>query len=57
MPVAVALLSNAPAAMIVAMTVIVAFPPETMLAIVQGSAAHPPPETFVIVRFEGVSVT
>src|SRR5438309_2221850 len=53
----VALLSNAPAAVIVAVTVIVVFAPAARLAIVHGSAAQPPPVTFVMVRFVGVSVT
>src|SRR5438874_201165 len=52
-----AVLSNAPAAMIVAVTVIVTFAPEARLPIVHGSAAQPPPLTFVMVRFVGVSVT
>src|SRR5258706_407828 len=55
--VAVAVLSNAPAAVIVAVTVIVVFAPEARLGMVQGSAAHPPPLTFVMVRLVGVSVT
>ncbi len=55
--VAVALLSNAPAALIVAVTLMVTFAPEARLAIVHGSAAHPPPDTFVMVKFVGVSVT
>ena len=42
-PDAVALLSNAPAALIVAVTVIVTFAPEARLAMVQGRAAQPPP--------------
>ncbi len=54
---AVALLSNAPAALIVAVTVIVAFAPDASEAIVHGNAAQPPPLTLVIVRFVGVSVT
>src|SRR5215212_5128660 len=41
----VALLSNAPAALMVAVTVIVAFAPEARLGIVHGSAAQPPPPT------------
>src|SRR5437588_823512 len=53
----VALLSNEPAALIVAMTLMVAFAPEARLAIVHGSAAQPPPLTFVMLRFVGVSVT
>src|SRR3954452_15957558 len=56
-PLALAVLSNAPAALIVAVTVIVAFAPAASVAIVHGSAAQPPPLTFVIVRFVGVSVT
>ncbi len=55
--VAVALLSNAPAAVILAVTVIVVLAPEARLAMVQGKAAHPPPVTFVMVIFVGVSVT
>src|SRR6266581_7976535 len=55
--VAVALLSNAPAALIVAVTVIVVFAPEARLGMVQGSAAPPPPLTLVMVRLVGVSVT
>src|SRR5438046_15848 len=54
---AVALLSNAPAAVIVAVTLMVTFAPEARLAIVHGRAAQPPPLTLVIVRFVGVSVT
>ena len=53
----VALLSNAPLALIVAVTVIVVFAPLARLGIVQGNAAQPPPLTFVIVRLVGVSVT
>src|SRR5947199_22024 len=52
----VALLSNVSAGLIVAVTVMVAFAPTARLAIVQGSAAQPPPVTFVMVRFAGVSV-
>src|SRR5436190_18859065 len=55
--VAVALLSNAPAALIVAVTLMVVFAPEARLAIVHGRAAQPLPLTFVMVRFVGVSVT
>src|SRR6266446_9517045 len=55
--VAVAVLSKAPAAVIVAVTLIVVFAPEARLAIVQGKAAQPPPETFVMLRFVGVSTT
>src|SRR5450759_5347969 len=55
--VAVAVLSKAPAAVIVAVTVIVTFAPLASDAIVHGSAAQPPPVTFVIVMFVGVSVT
>src|SRR3954470_3466216 len=53
----VAVLSNAPAAVIVAVTVIVTFAPEARVAMVHGSAAQPPPVTFVMLRFVGVSVT
>src|SRR4051812_38680170 len=56
-PFAVAVLSKAPAALMVAVTVIVVFAPTPRLEIVQGSAAQPPPVTFVMVRFDGVSVT
>src|ERR1043165_4052627 len=55
--VAVALLSNAPAAVIVAVTLIVVFAPNARGASVHGSAGQPLPLTFVIVRFVGVSVT
>src|SRR5260221_442916 len=55
--VAVAVLSNAPAALIVAVTLIVVFAPEASEGIVHGSAAQPLPLTFVMVRFVGVSVT
>src|SRR5258706_177539 len=54
--VSVAVLSKAPAAMIVAVTVIVALDPEVRLASVHGSAEQPPPVTFVMLRFDGVSV-
>src|SRR5258708_37814122 len=50
-PEAVALLSKAPAAVIVAVTVIVTFAPEARLAMVHGNAAQPPPVT---VRKSGV---
>ena len=50
-------MSKAPAADIVAVTVIVVFALLARLAIVHGSAAQPLPETFVIDRFVGVSVT
>src|SRR5204863_4107728 len=55
----VVLLSNAPAALIVAVTVSTTFAPELMLGIVQGGngVEQPPPLTVVIVRFVGVSVT
>src|SRR5258706_10563 len=53
----VALLSKEPAALIVAVTLMVTFAPEARLAIVHGSAAQPPPLTFVMLRFDGVSVT
>src|SRR5882672_10752145 len=52
-----AVLSNEPAAVIVAVTVMVTFEPTPRLAIVHGSAAQPPPLTFVMFRFDGVSVT
>src|SRR5258706_1608043 len=55
--VAVALLSKVPAALMVAVTVIVVLAPEARLAMVQGKAAQQPPVTFVMVRFVGVSVT
>src|SRR5947207_620409 len=55
-PVAVALLSNAPGALIVAVTVIVALAPLIIEAMVHGRAAQPPPVTLVMVRFDGVSV-
>src|SRR5438067_1797738 len=54
--VAVAVLSNAPAAAIVAATLIVVFAPEPSEAIVHGSVAHAP-ETVPMVMFVGVSVT
>src|ERR1043165_9685880 len=54
--VAVALLSKAPAAVIVALTLIVTFAPLASEAIVHGSAVQAP-ETVPIVRFVGVSVT
>src|SRR4051794_12641751 len=53
----VATLSNAPAALMVAVTLIVTFAPEAIDAIAHGRAAQPPPLTFVIVRLVGVSVT
>src|SRR5436190_6810006 len=56
-PVAVAMLSNAPAATIVAVTLMVMLAPEARLAMVQGSAAQPEPVTLVMVRLVGVSVT
>src|SRR4051812_48411465 len=55
--VAVALLSKAPAALMIAVTLMVTFAPEARLAMVQGRAAHPPPVTLVMVRCVGVSVT
>src|SRR5258708_24325638 len=55
--VAVALLSNAPAAVILAVTVMVTFPPEARLAMGQGKAAQPPPVTFVMDMFVCGSVT
>src|SRR5687768_4181486 len=53
----VAVLSNAPSASMVAVTVIVISAPEASEAIVHGSATQPPPLTLVVVRFDGVSVT
>src|SRR2546423_857436 len=55
--VAVAALSNAPAALIVAVTLMVVLAPEARLAMVQGSAAQPEPLTLVMVRLVGVSVS
>src|SRR6266446_2828541 len=55
--VAVALLSKAPAAVIMAVTVMVTFAPAARLPRVHGKAAQPPPVTVVMVRFAGVSVT
>src|SRR5260221_1344763 len=51
--VAVALLSEAPPALIVAVTLIVAFAPDANEAIVPGHAAPPPPPPLVIVRAVG----
>src|SRR5881396_323156 len=53
--VAVVLLSNAPAALMVAVTLMVVFAPEARLGMVQGSAAQPEPLTLVMVRLVGVS--
>lgn len=55
--VAVAELSNAPGALIVADTLMVVFATGARLAIVQGRAEQPEPETAVMVRFAGVSLT
>src|SRR3954452_9667695 len=55
--VAVAVLSNAPAAAIVAGTLMVGFAPEARLGMAHGRAAHPLPLTLVMVRLLGVSVT
>ena len=55
--VAVALLSNAPAAMIVAVTLMVTLAPTARLGTVHGRAEQPAPVTFVMVMFVGVSVT
>src|SRR5262245_13370088 len=55
--VAVALLSKAPAALIVAVTKICVLPPEPSEAIVHGNDEQPLPLTFVMVRLLGVSVT
>src|ERR1041385_9194254 len=51
----VAVLSNEPAALMVAVTLMVTFAPEARLAMVQGRGAQPPPLTLVMVRFVGVS--
>src|SRR5258706_12835316 len=51
--VAVAVLSNAPAALIVAVTVMVVFAPAARLGMVQGSAAHPPPLELEMVGLGG----
>ena len=53
---AVALLSKEPAAVMVAVTLMVTFDPEARLAIVHGSVVQAP-VTVVMVRFVGVSVT
>src|SRR5258708_3386791 len=55
--VAVALLSKAPAAVIMPVTLMVTFAPEARLPRVHGKAAQPRPVTFVMVMFVGVSVT
>src|SRR5258708_919480 len=55
--VAVAVLSKAPAALMVAVTLMVTFAPFPRLAMVHGRAAQPPPLTLVMVRLVGVSVT
>src|SRR5438105_7483721 len=52
-----AVLSKEPAAVIVAVTVMVTFAPTPRLAMVHGSAAQPPPLTLGMLRFDGVSVT
>jgi hypothetical protein len=54
---ALALLSKTLAALIVAVTLMVALATEPRVGMVQGSAAQPPPLTFVMVRLVGVSVT
>src|SRR5436305_2947341 len=54
--VAVALLSNAPTVLMVAVTVIVTLAPDASVGIVHGSALQAP-RTVTIVRFVGVSVT
>src|ERR1051326_2782276 len=56
MAVALAVLSNAPAAAIVAVTLIVVFEPLASETTVQGRLAQPP-LTLVMVRLVGVSVT
>src|SRR5947209_7434092 len=55
--VAVALLSKAPAAVMVAVTLIVVLEPEASDGIVHGRAEQPEPLTLVMVRWVGVSVT
>src|SRR5258708_24256164 len=50
-------LSNDPTAVMVAVTLMGTFAPEARLAMGQGRAAHPPPLTLVMGRFDGVSVT
>src|SRR5882724_7771979 len=55
--VAVALLSKAPVAVIVAVTLIVVLAPEARLGMVHGSEEQPLPLTFVMLMFVGVSVT
>src|SRR5438128_2155552 len=49
-------LSKEPAALMVAVTLMPTRPPYDLVAMVQGSAAQPPPLTLVMVRFDGVSV-
>src|SRR5258706_15845834 len=51
----VALLSKEPGELIVAVTVVVGFPPAGMLAVGQGRGAQPPPGTLGMGRFGGVS--
>src|SRR5438552_4009251 len=55
--VAVAELSNAPAALIVAVTLMVVLAPESSEGIVHGKAAPSLPVAFAIFRFVGESVT
>src|SRR4051812_37232874 len=55
--VAVAVLLNAPVALMVAVMVMDVLAPEARLAMVHGRAAQPLPLTLVMVRFVGVSVT
>ncbi len=55
--VAVALLAMRPTELILAVTVIVTLAPEARLGMVHGKAEQPPPVTFVMVMFVGVSVT
>src|SRR5687768_13184448 len=52
----VTVLSNAPEAVMVAVTVMVASAPDASDGIVHGSAMQPPPLTPVMVRLDGVSV-
>src|SRR5258708_6901594 len=55
--VAAAVLSKAPAALLVALPLILVVAPQAQVAVAQGRAAQPPPVTFVMVMFVGESVT
>src|SRR2546423_11062184 len=55
--VAVAVLSKAPGALIVAVTLMVVLAPEASEGMVHGRAPQPLPLTVAVVRFVGVSVT